>query len=150
MADSSRCFRAPDVVPERLARLVVDQPMRVAVRRDLVTLFRNGRDERRKPFRDPAEDEERGRDTTGLEQAEQPLGVAGHTALEIFPAIAGDHAVERVDVEVVLDVDAHRVHDIARRGLDGRRHGQAPFRRMTVLIVSKMMKTSSAIDEFLM
>ena len=81
-----------------------------------------------------------------------------HAALERVPPRARHDAVERRHVEIVLDVHRHGVHDRARRvaGPTGHRRPartlahRAPFRVMTVLIVSRTMTKSSAIERFLM
>src|SRR6185295_3846470 len=98
-----------------------------------------------------------------VEDGQQALGVRADAALHVLPPVARHQPVEDADVEIVCDVDRHRVHDRRRAGR--RRHGGAggrrrflagphmhywPRRRSTVLMVSKMMNTSSAIDMFLM
>ena len=83
-----------------------------------------------------------------IEQLEQAIGVPRHPALESIPSRARYDAVERRHMEIVFDVHGHGVHDTVgtRRHVDHR----APFRVMTVLIVSSTMTKSSAIDRFLM
>ena len=68
-----------------------------------------------------------------VEQIQQPLGVHDDAAFERLPVAARDGLVEHADVEVVLHVHRHGVEhpSVARH--------QAPFRRMTVLTVSKTM-----------
>src|SRR5690606_8962677 len=96
----------------------------------------------------PPEDEERRPDAVLLEDLEQAHRVRLDAALYRVPACTRHEPVEDTDVEVVLDVDRHRVDDGGVRGVA--RHNQAPLRRITVLIVSNMMYRSRAIDRFLM
>ena len=86
--------------------------MAVAVRRDLVARGRRSRAPAGKPLRDPAEHEERAAHAVLVEDAEQPLGVAHDAALDRRPTRSrGTTPSNDADVEVVLDVDGHRVDD---------------------------------------
>src|SRR5262249_22815869 len=120
---------------------VVDQSMTVAVRRDLVSLFGDRAHQPRVALGDPAENEERRLDVGLVEHLEQTLGVRADAAFHPFPGMARHETVEDADVEVVFHVDGHRVDN---------RSAHCPLRRSTVLMVSKTMNRSSAIDMFLM
>src|SRR5207237_6986519 len=67
----SQIFRAANVLAEGFRREVVDQPMAVAVRGDLVPLLSDRAHQPRKPLGDPSEDEERGLHPRVVEDAEQ-------------------------------------------------------------------------------
>ena len=61
--------------------------------------------------RDPPQHEERRLHLAAVEQLEQPVGIGADPALEAFPEVTGNDAVEDADVEVVFHVDRHRIHD---------------------------------------
>jgi hypothetical protein len=85
------------------------------------------------PLRHPAQDEEGATHVELVEQAEQALGVGDDAAFHARPRVAVDDVVEGADLEIVFHVHRHGVDhpSLARH--------QAPFRRMTVLTVSKTM-----------
>ena len=94
----------------------------------------------RVPLGHTAEHEKRSANFVLLEEREKAVGVRDDPALHRVPGRPRHDAIEHTDVKVLLHVNAHRVHD----------GPHAPFLRMTVLTVSKMMKKSSAIERFLM
>ena len=59
-----------------------------------------------------------------IEDVEEPLGVGAHAALHPIPLRTGHDAIEDADVEVVLHVDGHRVHD--ERPSGGSPHATGP------------------------
>ena len=107
--------------------------MPVPVRRQLVPARHDHADERRMSLRDPAQYEEGATHVELVEQVEQALGVGDDAAFHAWPRVAVDDAVEGADLEIVLHVHRHGV------GHPSLARHQAPFRRMTVLTVSKMM-----------
>ena len=64
--------------------------------------------------------------------------------------VAVDDPIERADLKVVLDIDAHGVDDRAPSDDACGAGHQAPRLRTTVLMVSKMMKKSRLSEKFLM
>ena len=107
-------LRASYIVAKRSVGLVVDEPMRVAVRRNLMAPAGDCLDEFPMPLADPPENEEGAVDFEFVEQIEQPLRVPYHAALHRAPLRPRHDSVEDTDVEVVLDVDAHRIDDHVR------------------------------------
>ena len=99
-------------------------------------------DEVRVALGHPPQDEERGSDVGGLEQRQQPIGACGDAAFVGVPAVGRDDIGKGRDVEVVFDVDGHRVEHPG--------HGYDPRRMSTVFTVSVRMNTSNSIDRCLM
>jgi hypothetical protein len=69
----------------------------------------------RKTFRNPAKHEKRPQQLGFVEDLEQPVGVAADAAVECVPFGSTDAVLERGDLEIILHVDGHGVHDGTRR-----------------------------------
>ena len=118
-----------DIVAERRHRLVVDEPMRVSVRGDLVAAPGDLRHQFRMALSDPPEHEEGAADVELVEDVEQAVGVPADAAFHGVPGRARHDAVEHADVKIVLHVDAHGIDDLSH----------APLPSTTVLTVDTMM-----------
>jgi hypothetical protein len=101
----------PHVIAECVRRLVVHQPVRVAMRGDLMPVGDDSPDEPGMALADPPEHEERRRHLRVVEDAQHAIGVGLDAALEAGPAAPRDHPVEGTHVKVILHVDGHGVDD---------------------------------------
>ena len=104
-----QCLRVPNVGTKRRRRLIVDQTVSVAMRRDLVAGCRNPLHQVRVTLGNPPEHEKRTGDTVLGEDREQPVSIGLDAAFKCRPGLAGNDTIEHADVEVVLHVDRHRV-----------------------------------------
>ena len=86
--------------------------MVVAVDAHLVAGFEDVLHQVRSPLRHPAEHEEGGLDVELVQQPEEPPGVRLDPLLHRPPVGRIDDVAERLDVEVVLDVDAEGADDV--------------------------------------
>lgn len=62
-------------------------------------------------FGDPAQRKESRMGTGRGENIQQPIGAGGNAARDRVPFVARNDARQRLDLEVILDIDAHRVDD---------------------------------------
>jgi hypothetical protein len=100
-------LRTRDVVAELVLGEGAEERVAVAVRRDLVPFGGDPLDERRAPFRNPAEDEARRAHAGGAHQLEQAVDVPLDSELARVPCVARDHSAQVLDLKPVLDVDRH-------------------------------------------
>src|SRR5262245_58207180 len=154
----------PNVLAKLGGRQQVQELVVKTVRRHFVASLGDPTDKSGNARRDPAQNEKRAPDICAREEFQQAFGIGSHPALEPAPPGAGHDAVERRHMEIVLDVHRHGVHDRSRQVRDHSRQvrdggprrsartlvHRAPLRVSTVLMVSRTMTTSSAIDRFLM
>src|SRR5690606_14841261 len=104
-------LRAREVLAEGGRRLLARARVRVAVTRQFVPARDDLADHRRVALGDPAEREEGCSRLVPVEQLEDAVDVALDAARHRVPALAIDVRRERGDLEIVLDVDRHRVQD---------------------------------------
>src|SRR5262249_20896399 len=97
-------------------RHVADAAVVVALAGDLVAALGDPPDQLRQPVADPAEDEKRRLQAVAVEQVEGAFGVALQSGLGSVPLAALDEAVERPDLEVVLQGDGQNVALAGRHG----------------------------------
>ena len=93
----------------RRARMVV------AVARELVPVANHPLDQFRVALRDPAEHEERGVHVVLGEQIQHAPGVARDPRGQLLPVAALDLPLEGRDLEILLDIDRHRIARPVRR-----------------------------------
>ncbi len=88
---------------------MVDADMRMAVARDLVAGIDDTADQLRVALGNPTEGEERRARPAIGKNLEYAIGVALDPARQAVPVRAADGGGERADLEIILDVDGHRV-----------------------------------------
>ncbi|MCG8459810.1 MAG: toll/interleukin-1 receptor domain-containing protein, partial [Holophagales bacterium] len=113
--------------------LFVDAEMCVAVAGELVALLDDAPDQRRIALGDPAEHEEGGRHALVGKELQNALAVALDPTGQALPIAARDLIGEGRDLEVVLDVDGHRVGDRTALSLAGPRRGIGRSERRLVV-----------------
>src|SRR5262249_22577342 len=96
--------------------LLIGAAVRQAMAREFVALLDDTAHELRIAFGDPAERKECRLDSGAGEFLEQTIGIALDAARQSGPIGAIDGARKRLDVEIVLDVDRHRIRDFRARG----------------------------------
>ena len=64
---------------------------------------------------DPAQREERGMDAEFGEEIDEPVGIGGNPRRHRIPDVARHRLLQRLDLEIILDIDAH---GIDQRGVD--------------------------------
>ena len=124
-----RLAGAEQVLPELLARHLVDEAVVVAFARELVAAAGDLPDQLRELLRDPAEHEEGGADSNLVEQRQCGAGVALDPALETTPLPGLDHARERCRLEVVLHGDRR---DVAFRHVAAKFAHVSPMRTLVI------------------
>ena len=97
--------------------LIEDLGVLVSMAPDLVAAIGDLAHQIRMALGDPAQGEEGGGDLVFGQQPKQPVGVGLHPGSVGTPARPVHDVFERHHLEVVLDVDAHRVHDGLRPGV---------------------------------
>src|SRR5437870_4692404 len=83
--------------------------MAAAMRGDFVPAGDDAAEQSGVPLRDPAKHEERGMDAGCLEQRQQAVDIALYPACHLVPMLAGEAGGERFDLEIILDINGHRV-----------------------------------------
>ncbi len=106
MEDLARTRR---LLQELRGLLSIDEPMAVAVRRDLVPAVGDLLDEPRPLLADPSKNEERRANTGLVKEIEQTTGVGLDPTRHRRPGVPLDDAVEVRDLKMFLDVDGHRI-----------------------------------------
>src|SRR6185437_16342404 len=92
-------------------RLAVDAHVIEAVAGELMPLGDDAAHQRGMALADPARREEGGADAGSGEQIEQPLGVALDPPRPALPVLAADRPPEGMDLEIIFDIDAHRIDE---------------------------------------
>jgi hypothetical protein len=102
-----------DVAAEGGRGLAVDAPVREAVARQLMPCRDNAPYQRRVPAGDPAEHEE-GRAGFGLgKNLQQALGIGFDAPRKPVPLPPVNDRDKGLDLEIILDIDGHRMRDVA-------------------------------------
>ena len=116
-----------EVVPKLLAIELVDAAVGVALARHLVAAARHLPDQLGHLVGDPPQHEEGRSGVELIKQIEGFAGVVLDPPLEAVPALILDHALQRRDVEVVLEDDRQQVPARARpaRFVNSRRRNSA-------------------------
>ena len=103
-------------VRQKLATLLLGRaPMREAVAGELVAGGADAANQLRVPFRDPAEGEKGRLYVRVGQESEYPVDVLLDSARHRVPLAALDVLRESRNLEVVLDIDGHRVDHRGRR-----------------------------------
>src|SRR5262249_26205239 len=102
-------FGAPRLVSKLVARLRVNQLMRVAVRRDFVAAVRDNPDQVRRPFCNPSQNKKCRLHIAIVEQIKDALSIAFDSTFKLSPTIDSDHAFEGRYLIVILDIYAKRI-----------------------------------------